>query len=239
MEGNGSKLQKLTYETAFLDPFLNIEKNNSVKKDLDARFCNWDQPAEWRPLELLVGQFARSRKPRNLQLISCMHLNLIFMKLLTWLDFFPGDKLAVWRDEKSIWPQNSSLFSAKQNSNIFDDLIKQEAALVFIEYFSIIPPSKLHTLQQKKQLHVNTYKKNLKLAPRKSFLKFLNSKYLSHEMGYITFSQSNPKTSCPKTASPTTQTELLRFIGSMNIHSKIKDKLHAFVELLWFTSWWS
>ena len=77
------------------------------------------------------------------------------------------------------------------------------------------------------QLHQICQTNNLKIAPEKSFYILLTVKFLGHEIGNNTIKPISSKVDAlHKLKPPTSKTELLRFIGSMNFYSKFINKLH-------------
>ena len=50
-------------------------------------------------------------------------------------------------------------------------------------YLRLLSDSKEHMFQLIEQLHINSTKNNLKLAPEKNFFMLLKVKFLGHEIG--------------------------------------------------------
>ena len=77
------------------------------------------------------------------------------------------------------------------------------------------------------QLHQICQTKNLKIAPEKSFYILLTVKFLGHEIGNNTINSMSSKVDAiHQLKTPTCETELMCFIGSMNFYSKFINKLH-------------
>ena len=77
------------------------------------------------------------------------------------------------------------------------------------------------------QLHQICCSNNPKIAPEKSFYILLTVKFLGHESGNNTIKPIFSKVDViRKSKTPTSKTELMRFIGSMNFYFKFINKLH-------------
>ena len=89
-------------------------------------------------------------------------------------------------------------------------------------------------LQPGKQLRDIVNERNLQKAPEKSFFMVLTVKYLDHEMRFNTKKLIHSKIAAiHKVLSPTTKSELLKFIRSMSFNSNIFDKFHVNLKLLY------
>ena len=104
------------------------------------------------------------------------------MKLSNWLDFcllinfsFPLDDFMAFKVFQKFFTQQMSLF--------FKDLNHQGSALVYLDDILLMSNSKPHLLQLFEQLH-DIAKKNLKLAPEKTFSVLLTLRSLGHEIGF-------------------------------------------------------
>ena len=83
------------------------------------------------------------------------------------------------------------------------------------------------------QLHIISTK-NLKLAPEKSFFMLLKGKFLGHENGYNTMKPIHSKIAAiHKITSPTGKIVFMSFIGALNFHTKIIEKLHNNLKLFY------
>ena len=104
------------------------------------------------------------------------------------------------------------IFFTKQMSSFF--------ALVYIDDILLLSNSKEHMFQFIEQLHIISTKKNLKLAPKKSFFMLLKVKFLGHEIGYNTIKPIHSKiTAIHKIPSPTEKVTLMSFIGALNFYT--------------------
>ena len=98
----------------------------------------------------------------------------------------------------------------------------------FFDDILLMSSSKPHRLQRFKQIHDIPDKNYLKLTPGKTFLLLFTVKYLGHEIGFNTNKPVQSTTTViHKNLSPTTQNELMMFIGSMDVHYKFNDRLHV------------
>ena len=118
-------------------------------------------------------------------------------------------------------------FFTKQMYSFFQKLIDQGFALVYIDDILLLAHTKPHMLTLIEQLHQICQTNNLKIAPEKSFYILLTVKFLGHEIGNNTIKPVSSKVDAlHKLKTPTSKTELMRFIGSMNFYSKFINKLH-------------
>ena len=77
------------------------------------------------------------------------------------------------------------------------------------------------------QLHQICHSNNLKIAPEKSSYILFTVKFLEHEIGHNSIIPISSKVDgIHSLKTPTSKTELMRFIGSMNFYSKFINKLH-------------
>ena len=77
------------------------------------------------------------------------------------------------------------------------------------------------------QVHQICHSNNPKIAPEKLFFILLTVKFLGHEIGNNTIKPISSKVDgIQKLKTPTSKTELMRFIGSMNFYSNVIIKLH-------------
>ena len=84
------------------------------------------------------------------------------------------------------------------------------------------------------QLHHICHSNNLEIAPEKSFYIHLAVKFLGHEIGHNTIKPISSKVDgIHQLKTPTSKTELMRFIGSMNFNSKFINKLHISLKLFY------
>ena len=111
--------------------------------------------------------------------------------------------------------------------SFFQKLIDQGFALVYIDDILLLAHTKPHMLNLIEQLHQICQTNNLKIAPEKSFYFLLTVKLLGHEIGNNTIKPISSKIDAiHQLKTPTSKTELMRFIGSMNFYSKFINKLH-------------
>ena len=106
------------------------------------------------------------------------------------------------------------------------DLIRQEPALIYVDDYLLMSTFNALMLQLIKQLPDFAKEKNLQLAPVEYFFTDFAVKYLGHERGLHTIKPIQSKKPATRNFfSLTSQFELMRFIGSMNIYSELIDKL--------------
>ena len=122
----------------------------------------------------------------------------------------------------------------KQMCSIFlQKLIDRGFALVYIDDILFRAHTKTHRLDLIKQLHQICHPNNLKVALEKSFYILLTVKFLGHEIGHNTIKPISSKVDgVHKLKTPTSKTELMRFIGSMNFSSKLINKLYISMKTL-------
>ena len=145
---------------------------------------------------------------------------------ITLTSFSSGDKLyAFTRGFYGL--KGLPNFFTKQMYSFFQKLIDQGFALVYIDDILLLAHTKPHMLTLIEQLHQICQTNNLKIAPEKSFYILLTVKFLGHEIGNNTIKPISSKVDAlHKLKTPTSKTELMRFIGSMNFYSKFINKLH-------------
>ena len=111
--------------------------------------------------------------------------------------------------------------------SFFQKLIDQGFALVYIDDILFLAHKKTHMLDLIEQLHHICHSNNLKIAPEKSFYILLTVIFLGHEIGHNTIKRISSKVDgIHQLKTPTSKTELMYFIGSMNFYSKFINKLH-------------
>ena len=111
--------------------------------------------------------------------------------------------------------------------SFFRKFIDQGFALVYIYDILIVAHTKTHMLDLIEQLHQICHFNKLKIAPEKSVYILLTVKFFGHEIGNHTIEPISSKgDGIHKLNTPTSKTELMRFIGSMNFYSKFINKLH-------------
>ena len=77
------------------------------------------------------------------------------------------------------------------------------------------------------QLQQSCSSNNLKIAPEKSIYTRLTVKFFEHEIGNNTIKLTSSKiVGIHKLKTPTSKTELMRFIGSIYFYSKFINKFH-------------
>ena len=166
------------------------------------------------PFEPLAPQLA----PRENKKYKCA-IDLAYAYALTPLDeetfkltsFSSCDKLPV--------------FFPKQMSNFIETLIEQGLALVFIDEILLFSNSKEHMFQQ---LHANSTKNNLKLAPEKKIFMLPKLKILGHGIGYNTIRPIHSNFAVNHNIpSPTGKVVLMSFIDALNFYTNVFEKLHT------------
>ena len=81
------------------------------------------------------------------------------------------------------------------------------------------------------QLHQICHSNNLKIAPEKSFYILLTVNSLGHEIGHNTIKPiSSNVNGIHKLKTPTSKTELMRFIQSLISYSNFINKLHTYLK---------
>ena len=131
-----------------------------------------------------------------------------------------------------IYPRIYSLrslpnFFTKQMCSFVQKLIDQGFALVYIDDILLLAHTKTHMLDLIEQLHQICHSNNFKIAPGKSFYHLLTVKFLEHEIGHNTIKPISSKVDgIHKLKTSTFKTEIMRFIGSMNVYSKFINKQH-------------
>ena len=112
-------------------------------------------------------------------------------------------------------------FFTKQMYSLFQKLIDQGFALVYIGDILPLAQTKTQMLDLIEQSNKICYSNNLKIDPDKSFYILLTVIFFGHEIGNNTIKPIPSKVdSIHKIKTPTSKTELMRFIGSMNFYSK-------------------
>ena len=225
-----SPQDKAVYGTTYLNPLIIIPKGDTINCVLDARHLNsnTEQSDEFWPIEPLAPQLARANKKYK------SAIDLMYAYAHTPLDedtikltsFSSGDKFfAFIRGFYGL--KGLPNFFTKQMSTFFKSLIEQGFALVYIDDILLLSDSKEHMFQLIEQLHIFSTKKNLKLAPEKSFFMLLKVKFLGHEIGYNTIKPIHSKIAAiHKIPSPTGKVALMSFIGALNFYTKFIEKLH-------------
>ena len=119
-------------------------------------------------------------------------------------------------------------FFTKQMYSFFQKLVDQGFALVYIDDILLLAHTKTHMLDLIEQLHKISHCNNLKIAPEKSFYILLTVKFFGHEIGGHNTNKPifSKVDGIQKLKTPTSKTELMRFIGSLNFYSKFINKLH-------------
>ena len=225
-----SQQDKPVYGTTYLNPLIIIPKGDTIKCVLDARHpnSNSEQSDESWPIEPLAPQLARSNKKYK----SATDLTYAYAHTplgedtIKLTSFSSGDKLFAFI--RSFYGRKRlPNFLTKQMSTFFKTLIEQGFALVYIDDILLLSDSKEHMFQLREQLHINSTKNNLKLAPEKSFFMLLKVKFLGHEIGYNTIKPILSKSAAiHQNLSPTGKVTLMSFIGALNFYTKIIQKLH-------------
>ena len=221
---------KSIYGTTFLNPLIIIPKGDTIKVVLDARHLNsnTDQSFESWPIEPLAPQLARANKKFKsaIDLMYAYAHAPLDEETITLTSFSSGDKLyAFTRGFYGL--KGLPNFFTKQMYSFFQKLIDQGFALVYIDDILLLAHTKPHMLTLIEQLHQICQTNNLKIAPEKSFYILLTVKFLGHEIGNNTIKPISSKVDAlHKLKTPTSKTELMRFIGSMNFYSKFINKLH-------------
>ena len=104
--------------------------------------------------------------------------------------------------------------------------MKQDFAFVYIDDTLLLSNSKEHKFQIIEQLHINSTKNILKLAPEKPFFMLLKVNLLGHEIGYNTIKPIHSKLAAfHKIHSPTGKVVLMSFVGALNFYIKFIEKL--------------
>ena len=221
---------KYIYGTKFLNPLIIIPKGDTIKVVLDARHLNsnTDQSFESWPIEPLAPQLARANKKFKsaIDLMYAYAHAPLDEETITSTSFSSGDKLyAFIRGFYGL--KGLPNFFTKQLYSFFQKLIDQGFALVYIDDILLLAHTKPHMLNLIEQLHQICQTNNLKIAPEKSFYILLTVKFLGHEIGNNTIKPISSKIDAiHQIKTPTSKTELMRFIGSMNFYSKFINKLH-------------
>ena len=110
--------------------------------------------------------------------------------------------------------------------SFFQKLIDQGFALVYIDDILLLAHKKTHMLDLTEQLHQICRSKNPEIAPEKLFHILLTFNFLGHEIcNNIIEPISSKVDGIHKLKAPTSKTESMRFIGSMNFYSKFINKL--------------
>ena len=126
----------------------------------------------------------------------------------------------------------------QQRSNLFEDLIQQGPALVFVDDILLIKKSESHLLQLIKQHQDETKRKNMKISPEKPFFFLYAVKNIGRDFCFKTVEAvQSKKAPCNKIRYPTTQTELMRFFDLTKFCSKNTAGLHDILKpsLIFFT----
>ena len=119
------------------------------------------------------------------------------------------------------------IFLSNKCIHFSQKLIDQGFAIVYIDDILLLAHTKPHMLNLIEQLHQICQTNNPKIAPEKSFYILLTVKFLGHEIGNKTIKPISSKVDAiHQLKTPTSKTEFMRFIGSMNSHSKFINKQH-------------
>ena len=111
---------------------------------------------------------------------------------------------------------------------IFETLLEQGFALVYIDDILLLSNSKEHIFQLIEQIHTISTKNNLKSAPKESFLMLYKVTHLGQEIGYNTSKPIHSKIAAiHKITSPTGKVALMIFICALNFCTKFIEKLHT------------
>ena len=111
-------------------------------------------------------------------------------------------------------------------STFFRPLIDKRSALVYIDDIILLADEKQEMFELIKELHKIATKENLKLAHEKSFCMLLKVKFLGHEIENNTIKQIPSKIEAiERIPSPKQKTDVMQFLGSVNIYSKFIEKL--------------
>ena len=114
-------------------------------------------------------------------------------------------------------------------SSFFNTHLEQGFALVYIDDIPLPSNSKEHMFQPIEHVHPisDNTKHTLKIAPDKSYFMLLKLTFLGHEICYNTIKPIRSKIDAfHKTPSPTSKVALMSFIGALNFHTKVIEKLH-------------
>ena len=115
--------------------------------------------------------------------------------------------------------------------HFFQKLIDQGFALVYIDDILLLAHTKTHMLEVFEQLHQICHSNIPEVAPEISFYILLTVKFLGHEIDNNTIKPISSKVDgIDKLKTPTSKTEVMRFIGSMNFYSNFKNKLHIYLK---------
>ena len=110
-------------------------------------------------------------------------------------------------------------FFKKQMSTFFRSLIDKRSALEYIDDILLLADEKQEMFDFIKELHKKATKKNLKLAPEKSFYMLLKVKFLGHEIGNNTIKPIPSKIEAiKKLPSPKDKKDVMQFLGSVNFY---------------------
>ena len=113
----------------------------------------------------------------------------------------------------------------------FQKLIDQGFALVYIDNILLLAHIKIHMLDLIEQLHQISSSNILKISPEKSFCYLLTVKFLGLAIGNKTIKPISSKfDGIHKLETPTSRSELMRFIGSLKFYSNFMNKLHRSLE---------
>ena len=133
--------------------------------------------------------------------------------------------------EDSMVSKVSQIFSPNKCTHFFQKLIDQGFALVYIDNILLLAHIKIHMLDLIEQLHQISSSNILKISPEKSFCYLLTVKFLGLAIGNKTIKPISSKfDGIHKLETPTSRTELMRFIGSLKFYSNFMNKLHLSLE---------
>ena len=189
-----------------------------MKVVLDARHLNPNTDQSFESIEPLAPQLARA----NRKFKSAIDLMYAYAhapldeETIPLTSFSSGDKLyAFTRGFHGL--KGLPNFFTKQMYSFFQNFIDQGFALVYIDDILVLAHTKTHMLDLIEHLHQVCHSNNLKFAPEKSFYILLTVKVFGHEIGHKTIKPVSSKADgIHKLKTPTSRTELMRFIGSMN-----------------------
>ena len=126
------------------------------------------------------------------------------------------------------------IFLTKQMYSYFQNLIDQGFAFVYIYDILLLARNKTHMLDMIEQLHQTCSSNSLKIARDKSFYILFTVIFHGHKIGNNTIKPVSSKVDgILKLKTPTTKTEIMRLIGSMNLYSKFIIKLHISLKLFY------
>ena len=105
----------------------------------------------------------------------------------------------------------------------------RRSALVYIDDILLLANEKQEMFELIKELHTIASRENLKLAPEKSFYILLKVNFIGHEheIGNNTIKPIPSKIEAiNRIPSPKEKKDVMQFLGSVNVYSKVIEKLH-------------